>query len=82
MALFYAEENDITFAKANQMPIVNLFGPTFKRMLRDAIFATGNYGEMYEKTLEHIVARSGSMNMLNSNGDPQLAPMPGFEKRL
>ena len=77
-SLFYAEEQGITQTTANEMPVVNMFGNTFKRMFRDAIFAVGNYGEMYDRSMEEDFSRSATPNMLNSDSDPQLAAMPGL----
>lgn len=77
-SLFYAEEQGITQATANQMPVVNMFGTTFKRMFRDAIFAVGNYGELYDRSTEEYLSRSATPNMLNSDSGPQLAAMPGL----
>jgi len=79
MSLFYAEENEITQEKANQMPLVNLFGSALKRMIRDVVFATGNYGELYERALEHRFPRAGSLNELNSGSNPQIVSMPFYE---
>ena len=77
-ALFYAEERDITQSTANEMPVVNMFGTMFKRMLRDAIFAVGNYAEVYERSMQAFLPRNHTPNMLNTDADPQLAAMPGF----
>lgn len=77
-ALFYAEERDITHATANEMPVVNMFGTLFKRMFRDAIFAVGNYGELYGRSMEAFLSRNNTPNMLNLDSDPQLAAMPGL----
>ena len=81
-SLFYAEENGIVQATANDMPVVNMFGASFKRIFRDAIFAVGNYGEVYERSIEWTLPRNGTPNMLNSESDPQLAAMPGLWEEL
>lgn len=65
-ATFHAEENGIDQGSSNEMPVTNLFGPNLSRMFRDAILAVGNYGEIYNRTLEAIVPRSGR-NLLNVN---------------
>ena len=78
MSLFYAEENGYTQATANRLPIVNLFGPAFKRMMRDIVFAVGNYGEVYESAVESLYPRAGTPNELNSRSSPQFASMPGL----
>ena len=47
-ALLTAEEHGVTQATAMQeMPTTNLFGERFKDMLRNAVGASGNYGEIY-----------------------------------
>jgi len=71
---FYAEENGITKSTQNQMPIVESFGSGFTRMFRDAILAVGNYGEMYDRSVEKVIPREGR-NMLNFNS-PQHFPLP------
>ena len=41
MSTIYAEENNIVQTTSNEMPLVNLFGPNFERMMRDTILAVG-----------------------------------------
>ena len=77
MSTFYAEENHIDQMHANAMPAVNLFGPTYKRMMKDAVFAVGNYGEVYERLVEPYLRRDGGPNTLNAEADPQLCSFPG-----
>ena len=77
MSLFYAEEHGVDQAHANEMPSVNLFGPAFKRMMKDSIFAVGNYGQVYEKLVEPYLPRAGGPNQLNAEADPQLCSFPG-----
>jgi hypothetical protein len=76
MSTFYAEENNVNAATADNMPIVNLFGESFRQMFRDCILAVGNYGDIYERTLSSTIPRSGQ-NQLNLNLDgPQQFPIP------
>jgi hypothetical protein len=42
-----------------------------KQMFLDTIFEVGNYGDMYNRTMESIRPRSGR-NMLNGGGAQQL----------
>lgn len=69
MATFHAEEENITQVSSNKMPLVSLFGLGRSRMFRDAILAVGNYGEIYERSMESFVPRSGR-NELNNNTVP------------
>ena len=64
--------------QANNLPVVNLFGSNFTRMMRDIIFAVGNYGEVYERAVEPVYPRAGTPNQLNVKSDAQLASMPGL----
>lgn len=75
-ATFYAEENAITRANASKMPSTNLFGPVLQDMMKDAVRGAGNYGEIYQRNLEAIIARSG-LNELNQGG-AQFYPLPGL----
>jgi hypothetical protein len=65
-ATFHAKEEQISRFNSNKMPEVDLVGPSFMRMFRDAILAVGNYGEMYFRNDESIEPRSGR-NLLNGN---------------
>jgi len=78
-ATFYAEENKITSSTSQKMPLVNLFGPRFSRMLRYAIKAAGSYAEIYERNAEAYLPRGG-LNAANTNPlQPQHYPYPGLE---
>ena len=74
-ATMYAERQNVNATAFNQMPLVDLYGPGLKRMFRDAIFQTGNYGEIYSRNLE--IPRSGR-NLLDSTNGPQFYPLPGY----
>ena len=77
-ATFSAEEENITQSTSNKMPLVNLFGPDHSRMFRDAIVATGNYGEIYARSMQSFVPRSGR-NLLNDNSmGPQFYVPPNW----
>jgi len=74
---FYAEELNITLARAKEMPSTNLFGPLYRDMFKDAVQAVGNYGEIYSRNVETIVPRNG-LNLLNSGNSPQVYAFPGL----
>lgn len=78
MSIFYAEEHHIDQPHANSMPNVNRFGAGFKRIMKDAVFAVGNYGEVYERLVEPYLPRAGGPNTLNAEADPQLCSFPGL----
>lgn len=78
-ALFYAEEEGITAATANRMPITNLFGPLHTRMFRDAVSAVGSYADIYAQHVEAEVPRGNSLNSLNESPyGGQHYPLPGL----
>ena len=68
MALVYAEDRGLSQAnnELTKMPVVNLFGQHLKQMFLDSLSATGNYGEIYERTLGNLIPRAGG-NQLNCN---------------
>lgn len=80
MATFYAEEEGITMQALQQepsmMPSVSLFGERLKPMFYDSISAVGSYAEIYERSLQAVIPRSGA-NFLNENlSGPQQFPLP------
>jgi hypothetical protein len=66
-AIIYAEEKSITQASAAKMPKYNLFGTLLRNMFVDAINIVGNYGEIYVRYTESLMAREGGINSLNRN---------------
>ncbi|CAB9505640.1 Putative amino-acid ABC transporter-binding protein YhdW [Seminavis robusta] len=72
-ATVYAEREGITQQNASLMPVVELFGTELRQMFRDAIMATGNYEELYQRTLAEHVPREG-WNLLNPGNGAQLFP--------
>jgi general L-amino acid transport system substrate-binding protein len=76
-ATFYAEEQGITRSTADRMPDVNLFGDRFVDMFQNAIAASGNYGEIYDRNAESEVARGGLVELNAFLETPQFYPMPG-----
>ena len=70
-ATIYAEEENITSASdVHLMPVVDYFGESYKQAFRDLILGVGNYGEMYERSIESYIPRSGR-NKLNTGNSPQ-----------
>lgn len=63
MATIYAEEEGITMEALQEqsglMPVVSLFGERFKPMLYDSISTVGSYKQIYERSLETFIPRSG-----------------------
>jgi len=62
---FYAEEEGITQATASQMPRSDLFGALLRNMFINSINAVGNYGEIYNRSVEGLVPREGGLNAIN-----------------
>ncbi|CAB9503210.1 extracellular solute-binding protein [Seminavis robusta] len=77
-AITFAEEEGINSTTSIQMPEVLLYGPSMKRIFRDAILAVGSYAEIYERNLQTLIPRAGR-NVLNPglNG-PQHYVLPGI----
>ena len=73
---FIAERLGISFANSNDMPVIELFGLEYRRMIRDVLLNVGNYGDMYEWNLGELIPREG-LNLLDSNPTtPLFRPMP------
>ena len=73
MSLIYAEKEGITQARGSDMPVVELFGMDFLQMFQNAVRVVGNYGEVYNRTLQepYQIVRRGR-NLLNVDRGPQL----------
>jgi hypothetical protein len=77
MAMLYAEDQGIGMNTSGLMPIVGVFGEDSKQMLRDCILAVGSYAQVYNRTMETHLSRSGSVNRLNEGlRGPQHYPIP------
>ena len=79
-AIFYADEQGINSNDAGfRMPVTNLFGPSYSRMLRDAVVVAGSYADMYNR---HFLAELGVRRGLNmaytSPHTPLIYPLPGI----
>lgn len=68
-ALITAEAVGITQSSASTFPSSNLFGDEYLLMFQHAIAAVGNYGEMYDRSIEERFPLSG-MNQLKTIDDP------------
>ena len=64
-SVIYAEEHGITSSNAIEMPALSLFGNQYLQSFRDCISGVGNYGEIYNRTLQSIIPRSGG-NLVNT----------------
>eukprot|EP00541_Cyclophora_tenuis_P006213 CAMPEP_0116568584 /NCGR_PEP_ID=MMETSP0397-20121206/15741_1 /TAXON_ID=216820 /ORGANISM="Cyclophora tenuis, Strain ECT3854" /LENGTH=464 /DNA_ID=CAMNT_0004095897 /DNA_START=42 /DNA_END=1434 /DNA_ORIENTATION=+ len=78
-ATFYAEEQGITQAQSNKMPVLSLLGDNYFLMFRHVIEAVGNYGEIYERNLERFIPRSGANELNSAPYGPQLFVRPGLK---
>lgn len=76
MATVQAEESSISFETSIEMPVVQLFGKQFKQMFRDCISAVGNYGDIYNRTLEATVPRVGRNRLNDGLETAQHYPVP------
>lgn len=76
--IIFAEEEGITSETSfEMMPAVTLFGTQYTDMLRDAVAAVGNYGEIYSRQAQSEFPRAG-LNELNLFlSGPQHYPLPG-----
>jgi len=75
MALLTAEEQGITQATATDFPTYDGLGETWETIFRDAVAAVGNYGEIYDRTLESVLPRSG-LNEINEGGSGLIYSIP------
>lgn len=66
-ALLAAEHNNITKETAHLMPQTDLFGEEYKDMMRHAVGAHGNYGEIYDQNLKDWLPRSTPNNVNDGN---------------
>ena len=64
-ALITAEALNITQATAEMFPTTSVFGPEYENMFVNAIAASGNYAEMYERHYGETLPRS-RYNMINT----------------
>jgi hypothetical protein len=72
MSVINAEEMVISKEQGVFSPEVGLFGPSYDRIFRDVILAVGNYGEIYERTMN--TTRSGCNRLNVAPHGPQHFP--------
>jgi len=78
LATIYAQVEDIVKKKnSEEMPLLPMFGPDLKWALRDAIFYSGSYDELYTKHFGDVLAEKRGRNILNENGGPLFHSWPG-----
>ncbi len=78
-AALYAEEQSISQASANSMPLVNLFGSSFTSMLQHSIGAVGSYSDIYERNAASANYSRLPINSLNKSPfGPQHFPPAGL----
>lgn len=65
-SLFEAEKLGITQNSAEDFKTTSVFGEDYANIFRNAVAASGNYGEIYERHLESALPRRGMM-LLNTN---------------
>lgn len=77
MTTIYAEENGVGQDSLDLVPLVDLFGNDLQSMLRNTVNATGPYSDVYARSLEQSLPRSGKnqVNMGQFKGSQQY-PMP------
>jgi len=80
MATIFAHENSIQKKNSKGMPLVPIFGREFQWALRDAIFYSGSYDQIYQR-FDHGMQNNKGRNNLNNNGGPQLHSFPGLSPR-
>lgn len=65
----HAEDNGITQATAARMPLVEVYGPRYRQILRDTILSVGNSEEQYLRHMEQYIPRiNNTGNNLNTGG--------------
>ena len=80
-SLIYAEEQGIDQWYSNDMPLVFSFGTGLQRMFRDAVFAVGNYADLYNRHLSKILPCGGRNTLTiddRQSGGPLHYIPPGF----
>jgi ABC-type amino acid transport substrate-binding protein len=75
VATIYAEEQGITSESSLQMPIQSFFGETFKQCFRDSISSVGSYGEIYNRTLQDFIPRTGANRLNDGQPGAQMFPI-------
>lgn len=84
LAPIHAQKKDIRKETSMNMPLVSIFGTELSWALRDAVFYSGNYDEVYTAHFGEVSKESRGRNRLNDGGGPQMHSfgsfgMPPFE---
>jgi len=82
VATFYAEKESISKKRSKKMPLIPIFRNDFipKWALRDAIFYTGSYHELYKKNFPAAPDDRGR-NQVNDDDGPQIHSFPGLFRK-
>ena len=75
-ALVQAEELGITKVTASSMTSTNSFGEQFRDMFQNAVGATGNIGEIYERNLGNVWPRGNGLNTINTGNSGLIYSFP------
>eukprot|EP01083_Nonionella_stella_P250798 866048_1 len=69
LATIYAQENNVQREKSSEMPLVSVFGSHLNWALRDAIFYSGSYDQIYSRNYPSNVSETfRGRNNLNEGG--------------
>lgn len=82
LATIYALEHGITREHSEEMPLSSIFGNNYDWALRDTVFYSGNWKDMYEKNFVNspnyqLLESAKGRNALNTGG-PQIHSFPGL----
>ena len=73
MSTIYAEAKNITQFEAVNMPLLELFGSSYRQSFRDILLSIGNYAEIYQRNMELYVPRVNNLrNTLNEGRTPMM----------
>mmetsp|Transcript_35231 Transcript_35231/g.61868 ORF Transcript_35231/g.61868 Transcript_35231/m.61868 type:complete len:476 (-) Transcript_35231:287-1714(-) len=78
LATIYAWENGIRREERKEMPLMSIFGSEFNWALRDAIYYSGSYDQIYTKHFGDVLEENRGRNILNNKGGPQIHSFPGL----
>ena len=78
-ATIYAQQTSIAREESNAMPLLPWFGREFEWALKDVIYYSGSYDQIYEKHFGNVAKESRGRNRLNEGG-PILHSIPGLSR--
>ena len=76
LATIHAQEN--TNKEKKEMPLLSIFGSELKWALRDAIYYSGSYDQIYTTHFGDVLEEDRGRNYLNEHGTPQIHSFPGL----